>query len=157
MRKAQREVKDPAAILEILENCDVCRLGLADGAQPYVLPLNFGYEMAEGRLTLYFHCAREGRKLDIICRNNRACFEMDCSHQLKTGEKACEYSMNYQSIIGSGFVEVVTDEHERLAGLNCLMKHYSGRDNWSFDARPLSLALVLRLRADEFAAKRLAK
>lgn len=157
MRKAHREVKDINEQLQILEKCDICRVGLSDGLQPYIVPMNFGYEMDNGRLTLYFHCALAGRKLEIIAGNPLACFEMDCSHQLRTGELACEYSMNFESIIGSGTIAIVSDPALRLHGLNCLMKHYSGRDNWTFDARALALTHVLRLQADEFTAKRLAK
>jgi len=157
MRKAQREVRDLTEIVQILDRCDICRLGLADGDRPYIVPMNFGYHLFDNQLTLYFHCALAGRKLEIINQNSLACFEMDCSHQLQTGQLACEYSMNYESIIGSGTIEIINDSAERLFGLNCLMHHYSGRADWSFEERALSLTNVLRLQADEFVAKRLVK
>ena len=157
MRKAQREIKDLHKIRQILDKCDVCRVGLADGQLPYIVPMNYGYTLEDRNLTLYFHCALTGRKLEIISRNNLACFEMDCSHQLKTGLQACDYSMNYDSVIGSGTIGIVSDPAERVLGLNCLMHHYSDRNDWSFDERALALATVLRLQAGEFAAKRLAK
>ncbi len=157
MRQAKREITEISEIVAILDRCDTCRLGLADDGQPYIVPMNFGYEMSGERLTLYFHCATAGRKLEIIGRNPRACFEMDCSHQLRTGEQACQYSMNFESIIGSGRIEIVPDAQGRENGLNSLMNQYSGRANWSFDPAALAKTVVLRLTADEYCGKRLNK
>lgn len=157
MRQAEREIKNTDELEDILQKCDTCRLALSDDGQPYIVPLNFGYQLNDGQLTLYFHCAAAGRKLDIISRNSRACFEMDCSHQLLTGELACQYTMNFESIIGSGPVETVSDPGEKTAGLNALMRHYSGRADWSFDPHALAKTTVLQLKAVEFRGKRLNK
>lgn len=157
MRQAEREIKNLIEIEDILQKCDVCHLALSDDGQPYIVPLNFGYQLTAGQLTLFFHCAAAGRKLEIIGRNSRACFEMDCSHQLLTGELACQYSMNYQSIIGSGQIETISDPDQRLAGLNALMRQYSGRADWSFDPKALAKTTILRLKAVEYCGKRLHK
>ncbi len=140
-----------------MSSCEVCHLGLADGDQPYVVPMNFGHEWSGNRLILYFHCAVAGRKLDIIRRNNRACFQMDRLHQLVPGDQACRYSMNYESLIGSGRIEILADPNERIHGLQVLMRHYSGRDDWAYDRQALAITQVLRLQADEFCGKRLMK
>jgi len=42
---------------------------MIEGKIPYIVPMNFGYEMADGALSLYFHCANEGRKINIIKKN----------------------------------------------------------------------------------------
>lgn len=157
MRQDKREIKNLAELEDILQKCDTCRLALSDDGQPYIVPLNYGYQLTDGQLTLYFHCANDGRKLEIISRNNRSCFEMDCSHQLLTGELACQYTMNFESIIGSGLIETVSDPDEKIAGLNALMRHYSGRADWPFDPKALAKTTVLRLRAVEFCGKRLCK
>lgn len=81
MRKAKREITDFDDIVSVMRRCDVCRLALngADGT-PYVVPLNFGLAVAEDALSLYFHSALEGQKMDLMKRDNRAAFEMDCGH-----------------------------------------------------------------------------
>ena len=76
MRRGEREIKDRKEIEAIIERANVCRIGLSDGKMPYVIPMDFGYKDN----CLYFHCAREGKKIDIIKRNNSACFEMDIDH-----------------------------------------------------------------------------
>ena len=80
MRRNDREIKDRKEIDGIIRRCRVCRLAMCDDGQPYIVPLNFGYD---GRF-LYFHAAPEGRKIDIIKRNNRVGFEFDILHDIVT-------------------------------------------------------------------------
>ena len=77
MRRKDRAVTDRAQILDILSRCHCCRLGFQDKEEVYIVPLNFGYTESDGHLTLYFHSARQGRKIDLIARTHRAGFELD--------------------------------------------------------------------------------
>jgi hypothetical protein len=95
--------------------------------------------------------------MDILRRNPRACFEMDCHRQLITGERACDYSMNYASIIGEGILMPVTGRQKKTDALACLMRHYSGRGDWSFDEAVLEKTAVLHLRVLRWTGKRLNK
>lgn len=79
MRKAQREIKDFDGILTVLDGCQTIRLGLYDEQFPYVVPLSFGWESVGGKLLIYFHCAKEGKKVDLIAKNNAVCLEADTS------------------------------------------------------------------------------
>jgi nitroimidazol reductase NimA-like FMN-containing flavoprotein (pyridoxamine 5'-phosphate oxidase superfamily) len=180
MRKANREITGRGELVAVLEKCDVCRIGLLpDGVlYPYIVPMNFGYEFSTdsdpgdgdggdsgggecsnggGGLTLYFHCAREGRKLDIIAQNPNAGFEMDCSHELKRGDAPCDYSMNFESMIGSGRISVCTEQAERLHGLTQIMRKYSPEREFHFSEKALELTVVLKLTVTEFTGKRLKK
>jgi nitroimidazol reductase NimA-like FMN-containing flavoprotein (pyridoxamine 5'-phosphate oxidase superfamily) len=74
MRRKEREIREIKDLLDIIEKCKNCRLGLCDDNQPYIVPLNYGYAYRDSVLTLYFHSAKEGKKMDIIKRNNKACF-----------------------------------------------------------------------------------
>ena len=82
MRRSDREITDEQELLQVISECDVCRLALNDEEVPYILPLNFGEEVSDGRLYLYFHGAAEGRKYDLISRDPQTAFEMDCSHRI---------------------------------------------------------------------------
>lgn len=157
MRKSNREITDPADLIDILDRCDVCRIGLSTNEQPYIVPMNFGYRWDEHGLVLYFHGAAEGRKLDMIRQNHQACFEMDHRHELRPGDTACRYSMNYESIMGEGWIEPVFDLEEKLDALNMIMRHYSDRSDWVFDQSALTVTTVLRLRVKSFTGKRLKK
>ena len=102
MRRKDREVTDLSEIIEIMKNCDVCRLALNDDGFPYILPLNFGMAVNEDKITLYFHSALEGYKVGLIQKDNRASFEMDCKHELQYFEDKGYCTMAYESVIGRG-------------------------------------------------------
>ncbi|MDD2533563.1 MAG: pyridoxamine 5'-phosphate oxidase family protein [Eubacteriales bacterium] len=157
MRKSNREITDRAELRAILDACDVCRVAFSDQGQPYIVPMNFGFRWVESELTLFFHCALEGRKLNIIHENNRVCFEMDHRHELVVGERACDYSMKYESLIGNGVIDLITDPDEKIDGLTVLMHQYSSRTDWTFDEKVLARTHVLRIRVSDFTAKRLSK
>ncbi len=86
MRRADREVKDCKEIHQILESCKVCRLGIMDEGKVYIVPMNYGYEYEEGKLVLYFHGAREGKKLRLLGENPSVGIEMDGEHELVAGK-----------------------------------------------------------------------
>ncbi|MDR1629682.1 MAG: pyridoxamine 5'-phosphate oxidase family protein [Oscillospiraceae bacterium] len=155
MRRKDREITRVDEKLEIIDKCDVCRLAFADETEPYIVPLNFGYEFSEGKLVLYFHCASKGRKLDIMKKHPRVCFEMDCSRKLMgSGEIACEYTMAYESVIGTGTLELCESTEEKLKGLRLLMRQMVKSDNFTFLSEQIERITVLRLLADDFSAKK---
>lgn len=153
MRRADREVTDFLKMTEIMKSCDCCRIGLVDGAEAYIVPLNFGYEIDGEQLTLYFHCAKEGRKLDLLPKQTVVSFEMDTRHQLTEGEIACKFSWLYQCIMGTGSMEIVTDAEEKANGLQKVMAHYTGREQWEFDSRMLERVEVLKLTVKTWSCK----
>lgn len=124
MRRKDREITDFDQIIAILQKCLVVRLGLVDDGEPYVVPLNFGYETMDGKLTLYFHSAAQGRKIDIIKVNDKACFEADQFIATVTGEKACDWSTKYESVIGFGRVSFIEDEGEQKKAMDAIMHHH---------------------------------
>ncbi|MDR2070997.1 MAG: pyridoxamine 5'-phosphate oxidase family protein [Treponema sp.] len=155
MRRKDREVTGVENLLEIIQDCAVCRLGMADEGRPYVVPLNFGYEYRDDTLILYFHGAREGKKIDILKKNNYACFEMDTAHQPTRGDRACNYGFNYASIIGFGTVEFIEEKAEKVRALNLLMKHQTGEDrDFTYPEAGLQATAVYRLTAETFTGKR---
>ena len=95
MRRSEKEITDKLAIEKIINASLVCRLALSDGNQPYIVPLCFGYQDR----TLYFHSALEGKKIDILKKNKRTCFEFDVNSEIIKAEKACKWGMKYQSVI----------------------------------------------------------
>lgn len=153
MRRKDREVKDFDRIIEIINACDCCRLGLVDEGEAYIVPMNFGFDTADGKLNLYFHCASEGRKLDLLGRNQTVSFEMDTAHALTTGARGCDWSFKYQCVMGTGTVTELADRDERIYALNRIMAHYSDCDNWKFDDRYLSVVTILKLSVETLSCK----
>lgn len=61
MRRTDREITDELEKINVIEECKVCRIGMNDDGNVYIVPLNFGYTYNDSRLVLYFHCAKAGR------------------------------------------------------------------------------------------------
>ena len=152
MRRKDREVTEPAELLKIIQECKVCRIAMQDAHGLYIVPLNFGYEFAEGKLTLYFHSAKEGRKIDILSNEPAVAFEMDCSHQLIGSEVACRNGYAYKSIIGNGFAYLVDDVEDKLKGLSLIMVHQTGKE-FDIPAQAVNSVAVFKIEATEFAGK----
>ena len=155
MRRPDREIKDIPEIIEIIEKNDVCRLAFSENNVPYIVPMNFGYEYSDGNLTLYFHGAKEGKKHEIIKNNPVACFEVDCSHKLIEADEACNYTMEYESVIGNGNVYLCTEKPEKINALKQLMKKYVKNKDFDFSDHVLESVTVFKLVVSEFSGKRL--
>ena len=153
LRRKDREVKDYQEIIKIIDACDCCRLGFVDDKEAYIVPLNFGYEIIGSDLTLFFHSAKEGRKIDLVNKQETVAFELDCSHKLVDGKEACDYTFLYQCVMGTGKLELVSGEEEKTHGLSVIMDHYSERKDWRFDNSLLKRVNVLRLSVKELSAK----
>ena len=63
MRRMDRLVSDRARIGRIIADSAVCRVAVKDEEGLYIVPLSFGYVYEGDSLTLYFHSAKEGRKI----------------------------------------------------------------------------------------------
>ena len=109
MTRRERQVTDIDEIIKILDKSKVLHLGLVDGDEPYVVPMNYGYIMEDGKLTIYLHGANRGRKLDLIRANPKVFFEMCCDIVPFEGEVACKYGITYASVMGRGIAEIVED------------------------------------------------
>jgi len=153
MRRSDREISDMNQIEEIIKKADVCRIALADNNLPYIVTMNFGY-INEPALSLYFHCARDGKKLEMISRNNYVCFEMDTDHFIYGGEKGCNWGMHFSSVVGYGNISLVSEKSEKTFGLNCIMKHYGGEGEYLYDEKVFENTTVLRLDILEITGKK---
>ena len=152
MTKRERQVTDLVEIRRILDTGKVLHLGLAVNDEPYVVPMNYGYTMEDGKLVLYLHCAHQGRKLDMIRANSRVFFEIDCDHKPFEGEKPCQYGLVYSSVMGRGTASIVEDVEEKKQAMTILMKTQTGKD-FTFEDRLVSIVTVVRIDVAEYTAK----
>lgn len=146
------EVTDQNEILEILDKCKIVHIGMADEGMPYVVPMNYGYEMEGGSLTLYLHGAPEGYKLDVMKKNPNVFFEMECDVNAFDGNLPCQYGTSYTSLMGRGTAEILEDPQEKQDALTIFMKSQTGKD-FSFNEKMVSIVSVIRIRVDSYTAK----
>lgn len=157
MRLHKREIHDPEIIKEILEECDIVRIGAQDREGMFIIPVNYGYEFSESgkdmHLTLFIHGAGEGRKADAFSVCPDAAVEMDCRHGLITGDYTCSYSYSYRSIMGNGKVRRAADEQEKIYGLTKIMEHMAPDAEIEFSPSMLERTEVYIIEMERFTAK----
>ena len=152
LTKREARVTDPSQIKHILDTAKIVHLGLAVDNEPYVVPMNYGYTMEDGKLTLYLHSAVKGRKLDMIRANPRVFFEIDTDLMPFEGKLPCQYGMVYSSVMGRGVATIVEDVQEKMKAMTVLMKTQTGKD-FTFDERLVSIVAVVRIDVEEYTAK----
>ncbi|GAB7081842.1 pyridoxamine 5'-phosphate oxidase family protein [Megalodesulfovibrio paquesii] len=148
MRKEKRAIRDNAQVEALLKQCTTMQLGLWDGEEPYAVTVNFGY--ADG--CIYFHSAREGRKMDCIRKNGLVSFITVVESELVRAEKACGYSTFYKSVSGFGRAEELTDAEEKAQALDVIMAHHEGPVR-TYDARVLERTAVVRVTLEKLIGK----
>lgn len=148
MRKKEREIHDRSDIDSVIERAQVCRLALADGDQPYMVTLNFGYE----KDALYFHCALEGRKIDILRRNSKVCVTFDADTEMVTEEKACGWTMRYKSVVGFGRASLIEDHESKKKALAVIMRHYSDKA-FTFGDAAVRKTLIIKVDLEQVTGK----
>ena len=115
----------------ILENGTSGVLALAgDDDYPYALPISYVY--SDGKL--YFHCAREGHKIDAIARNPKASFCVVGQDEVSPKE----YTTHYESVIAFGRIRVMDDEIQKLCAIRKLSDKYCTAEGEEHRERAIS-------------------
>jgi len=149
MRRKEKEITHNEEIEAIIKKAEICRIGLVDDAEPYIVPVCFGYE---GR-ALYFHSAPEGRKIDLIRRNNRVCFEIDTDVEIVSAEKPCGWKAKYRSVIGVGRAVILEKNEEKRHGLSVIMRQYSENTS-GLEFETLDSASVIKIEIERITGKK---
>lgn len=148
----ERMVTDKEKIKEILDRSKIVHLGMVDGDEPYIVPMNYGYTLENDKLTLWLHCAKRGRKLDIIRANPKVFVEMECDLLPFDGDIACRYGLSYSSIMGRGTAEIVEDIEVKKAALTYLMKTQTDK-NFEFEDKMAAIVSIIKVEVAEYTAK----
>jgi nitroimidazol reductase NimA-like FMN-containing flavoprotein (pyridoxamine 5'-phosphate oxidase superfamily) len=148
MRRHEREITDKEEIEAIIRQALVCRLAMVEGDTPYVVPLCFGY----ADHALYFHSANEGKKLEILKKNNRVCFEFDIDQSLKKNEEACAWGMRYKSVIGFGAACFLTDYESKRKALDIIMRNYSDK-SFTYQKSAIEKTIVIKVDIEQMTGK----
>ena len=152
MRRKNREITDKEEIFAVLKRCDTIRIAFRGEKYPYIVPVSFGMEIVEGDATIYFHCAKEGMKLDLMEKCRDVCVEAD--RFIKVEPTAHGITTRYESVIGFGSCEKVTRPEEILKGLRLLVEHY-GYDDYPLErCKGLENVTVCRIRLASESGKR---
>ncbi len=152
MRRAEREITDRQEIFDVLRRCNTLRIAMQGEEAPYIVPVSFGMEVIDNQAIVYFHCARAGRKLELMRAHLRVCVEGDIF--LGVEKTAHGITTRYESVIGTGECRFLSEPDEILHGLKLLTAHY-GHDDYPLErCAGLTHLLVGRIVLDEISGKR---
>lgn len=151
MRRNDREMTDREEILELLDSFDTVRVGLKDTVFPYVVPVNFVRDRKAEQPVLYFHCAPEGKKAELIKNCPYVCVECDRSAGFLAVNAGV--TTRYESVIGFGVCEEVTGE-EKLRALTLLLEKTGFGEVEAAACRSLGFTAVYKITLSELTGKR---
>lgn len=149
MRRKNQEIAERKEIDEIIAASQVFRLAMVDGDKSYIVPLSFGYDGT----VLYIHCARDGKKIDILKKNGNVCFEFEDIGALEESDKPCNWGIKYRSVIGSGKAVFLEDLEDKKKALDLIMKQYTDQP-FQFEDRMVAAVTVIRIDIEEITGKR---
>ena len=149
MRKKSREM-DAAWALEVMDKAPYMTVSMADAnGMPYSVPLSLA---RTNEHTFYFHCATEGKKLDIIQRNHHVCLTAVSKCRPTIGPKDGSFTLEFKSAIAFGKADIVTDEAEKREALRVICQRFLPKHMDAFEAaveRSMSRTAVVRITLTE--------
>ena len=149
MRRKDKEIEDKVIIEEILSKSEICRVAMMDGDKPYIVPLNYGYHDN----AIYVHSAPLGKKIELLKKNNKVCFEITYKHEIIRPKLSCEWTTRYRSVIGYGTVEIITDFDQKIRGLDIIMTQYGRSTCNEYKDKQVEFIVILKLIIEEISGK----
>jgi nitroimidazol reductase NimA-like FMN-containing flavoprotein (pyridoxamine 5'-phosphate oxidase superfamily) len=128
VRRRDKEVVDPAAVLDVLARGEVARLAMVDAdGGPYVVPISYAaLPPGDGEpLRILVHGAREGRKIEALRRDPRVCVEVTVDAATVPAVRACDVSVRYRSVIAFGRARFVEEPAARMRALAAIAARYA--------------------------------
>ena len=153
MRRRDREITDKKVIEQFIAKEQILRIGFNDNGEIYVIPVNYGYSLANDKYSFYFHGAKAGRKFELSKLEPVVGFEIDGKYRILESEIACDFSATFQSVIGTGKLHLVDDREEKRKGLNAIMRQVASKAEWDYSEEMLETVAVFRLDVDKISCK----
>ena len=149
MRRKDRQ-RDAAFAWDVLAAAPYATLAMTDGNTPYAIPITPAVDRDYG--VIYFHCAAEGKKLDILRENAAVCL----SAVSRMSVLPNRFALSYDSAVVKGMATEVTDEGERIKALLLLSTQYDPAGMAGFEAaleRMMAATVVMKITPTEITGK----
>lgn len=153
MRRSDREITNKKVIEEFVAEEQILRIAFYDDGDIYIVPVNYGYLYENDKYSFYFHGAKAGRKYELSKSKPIVGFEIDGKYKLQENEMACDFSAAFQSVIGTGTLQLVDDIEEKKIGLNALMKQTTQHSEWNYNDKMLEAVAVFKIEAHKISCK----
>ena len=148
MRKDSRQMSAEWA-LGVFDKAPFVTMSMSDNGMPYSVPLSL---VRADDTTFFFHCATEGRKLDVLRSNPVVCLSAVAKCKPVVGPKDGSFTLEYMSAIADGVAEVVDDDELKIKALRLICERFLPQHIDAFDEavqRSLSRTAVVRITLTE--------
>jgi len=139
-------------LLNIIKQSKTCFVAMVDAnGLPYNLPFNFGFDEDY----IYLHSGVEGKKMSILQSNPNVCIAFSNNEELayQSADVACSHFMKYKSVLVWGPVEFIDDEAGKISVMNKFMKHYTGREDFTYNTPAINNVKVYRVSTKNMSGK----
>lgn len=150
MRREEKKIQDPDIIFSIMQEATVCRIALSEDNMPYIIPMNFAFDNEY----IYLHSAKQGKKIDILKKNQNVCFEIENQVEIIEADKACNWSMRFSSVIGFGQAYFIDDIEEKRKVFDSIMKKYSPNNIFDYALSQLNGVEVIKIKINNMSGKK---
>ena len=153
MRRKDREITDFNEMIQIIDACEILRLGLADGDFPYIVPVNFAYSIKGQQIYFYIHGAMAGRKYELLRKKTVCSFEMDLPLKMECLPVKKDITMRYKSVMGQAKVTFLDDKEKEAVMDDIILARHEETKNFDYNRAALSRTAIARLTVTELSAK----
>ena len=153
MRRKDREISFKEEITKIIQEERICRLAIKDEPYSYIVPLNYGVEIEDNQITLYFHSALEGRKIDLLKADPKVSFEIDRNHEITFDTEKGSCSTLYECVIGNGEIIFINGE-EKLKALRLILQHHGRGEDFPIMEDMVKKTLCYKLTVNKVTGKK---
>jgi nitroimidazol reductase NimA-like FMN-containing flavoprotein (pyridoxamine 5'-phosphate oxidase superfamily) len=114
IRRVEKEISEEKDLTFIIKNGKYAIISMCKENEAYLVTLSYGYD--ENKNALYFHCAKEGQKIDFIKSSPIVCGTVieDNGYQDGCGQA-------YRSVVFRGKMNIVEDLQEKKYGFEILI------------------------------------
>lgn len=153
MRRKDREISSREEIIRIIQEEGICRLAIKDEPYPYIIPMNYGIEIDKEQIILYFHSAMEGRKINLIKKDNKVGFEIDRNQGLVYDTEKGSCSILYECVIGNGEI-VFLNRDEKIKALRLILQHHGRGEDFPITEAMVERTICFKLVVNEVTGKK---
>lgn len=148
MRRKDKE-RDSDFAMNVLKQCEYATVAMVDlYGEPYCVPVSPA--IVDG--AIYFHCAMEGTKTDILRSHPDVCV---CG-VMGVRPYAPDFTTEYSSAIARGRAIEVIDDAEKIEALRAICERYAAENMAEFDAaikRSLKRTAIWKIEIESITGK----
>ena len=153
MRRKDREISSREEIIKIIQEEGICRLAIKNEPYPYIVPMNSGIGIEGEQINLYFHSAIEGKKIDLIKKDNKVGFEIDRHQELIYDTEKGSCSMLYECVIGNGEI-IFLNGDEKIKSLRLILQHHGRGEDFPISEAMVEKTICFKLVVNEVTGKK---